>query len=206
MEAITFKTLKKQEEIDSYLERFKTYVGVKLPYDYTQRCRIVGAFKADELVGGYMLVLRPDFRSLVFLPDEVKQTDPLFRNEVYEMMEINGLWIGAAVKTAWEQYRIWLQLAKDIFFSRKKYVLLMADSRNNNIRNVHAMTGARDIYEGAPVVMAGEKTHASIRVGYTTRWSIVRSLPRFWFWYRERELRFNRRLKHRLSARQAKAG
>ena len=70
MEALKFKTLTDERDIDLFLSRFESYVGVKLPYDYAQRSTFVAGFKGDEMVGGYMLVTKPDFRSLMFVPDE----------------------------------------------------------------------------------------------------------------------------------------
>ncbi|MGM0633357.1 MAG: hypothetical protein ACQETO_09305 [Pseudomonadota bacterium] len=186
MEAITFRTLTDERDINEYLKRFEGYVQVRLPYDYTQRSRIVAAYKGDRMVAGYMLVTRPEFRSLMFVPDETREQHRFFRNDQYEMMEVNGLWIGAGVKKASEQFRIWLHMLRDVFACRKKYVLLMADVRNTNIRKIHDMMGSREIYQGPPMLMAGEKTHSSIRVGYTTRWALVRHLPRYLGEYRHR--------------------
>jgi len=207
MEALKFKTLTDERDIDLFLSRFESYVGVKLPYDYAQRSTFVAGFKGDDMVGGYMLVTKPDFRSLMFVPDDVKNTHDFFRNESYEMMEINGVWMSASLKTASEQFSIWLKLILDAFRCRKQYVLLMANQRNINIRHVHAMTGARDIYEGEPMLMAGEKSHSSIRVSYTTRWSLLLNVPRYWLEYKGRERRFHRRLKQRAYSRMmTKAG
>lgn len=203
MEAIKFKTLTNEQEIDTFLSRFESYVGVKLPYDYAQRSTFVAGFKGNEMVGGYMLVTKPEFRSLMFIPDSVRAEHDFFRNDSYDMMEINGVWMSASLKTAAEQFGIWLRLILDAFKCRKQYVLLMANQRNLNIRHVHAMTGAKDIYEGEPMLMAGEKSHSSIRVSYTTRWSLLLNVPRYWFEYKSRERRFHRRLKQRAYSRVA---
>ena len=104
------------------------------------------------------------------------------------MMEINGLWMSASLKSASEQFSIWTRLVLDAFKCRKQYVLLMANQRNKNIRHVHAMTGAKDIYEGQPMLMSGDKT---------TRWSLLLNLPRYWAEHKSRERRFQRRLKQR---------
>lgn len=201
MEAIKFKTLTNDQDIDMFLSRFESYVGVKLPYDYAQRSTFVAGFKGDEMVGGYMLVTKPEFRSLMFVPDAVRAEHDFFNNDSYDMMEINGVWMSASLKTAAEQFGIWLRLILDAFKCRKQFVLLMANQRNLNIRHVHAMTGAKDIYEGEPMLMAGEKSHSTIRVSYTTRWSLLLNVPRYWFEYKSRERRFHRRLKQRAYSR-----
>ena len=67
MEAIKFRTLKTDSEVEFFLGRFESYVGVKLPYDYAQRSKFVAGFKGDEMVAGYMLVTKPDFRSLMLV-------------------------------------------------------------------------------------------------------------------------------------------
>jgi hypothetical protein len=203
MEAIKFKTLTNEQDIDLFLSRFESYVGVKLPYDYAQRSTFVAGFKGGEMVGGYMLVTKPEFRSLMFVPDAVRAEHEFFKNDSYDMMEINGVWMSASLKTAAEQFGIWLRLILDAFKCRKQYVLLMANQRNLNIRHVHAMTGAKDIYEGEPMLMAGEKSHSTIRVSYTTRWSLLLNVPRYWLEYKSRERRFHRRLKQRAYSRVA---
>jgi hypothetical protein len=197
MEAIKFRTLKSDSEVELFLSRFESYVGVKLPFDYAQRSKFVAGFKGGEMVAGYMLVTKPDFRSLMFVPDQVKREHNFFRNDSYDMMEINGVWMSASLKTAAEQFSVWVKLILDAFRCRKQFVLLMANQRNINIRHVHAMTGAQDIYEGEPMLMSGEKSHSTIRVSYTTRWALLMNLPRYWLEYKSRERRFHRRLKQR---------
>ena len=73
MDAIKFKTLTTESEIEKYISKFEGFVGVRLPYDYTIRSRIIGVFKGDEMVGGYMLVTKPEFRNLIFIPLILKE-------------------------------------------------------------------------------------------------------------------------------------
>ena len=197
MEAIKFRTLSTDPEIDTFLSRFERYVGVKLPYDYAVRSKFVAAFKGEQMVGGYMLVTRPEFRSLMFVPDTVRREHEFFQNDSYDMMEINGVWMSASLKTAAEQFRIWLHLIVSAFQCRKQYILLMANQRNINIRHIHAMTGAKDVYEGPPMLMAGNQSHSTIRVSYTTRWALLLNVPRYWWEHKSRERRFQRRQKQR---------
>lgn len=206
MEAITFKTLTDENDINEYLQRFEGYVRVKLPYDYTQRARIVAAYKGNRMVAGYMLVTRPDYRSLMFVPDEVREQHPFFKNDQYEMMEVNGLWIGAGLRRASDQFRIWLHMLRDVFLCRKKYVLLMADTRNTNIGRIHGLMGSKEIYQGSPMLRAGSETHSSIRVGYTTRWTLIRNLPRYISEYRNRAGKARRRSDKPFAGDAVKAG
>jgi hypothetical protein len=205
MENLKFKTLETEQEIEHFLNRFESYVGVKLPYDYAARSTFVAGYKDDEMVGGYMLVTRPEFRSLMFVPDAVRQSHPFFKNNSYDMMEINGVWMSAKLKTAAEQFQVWVHLIVNAFKCRKQYILLMANQRNINIRHIHAMTGATDIYEGPPMLMAGAASHSTIRVSYTKRWAFLLNLPRYWLEHKSRERRFARRQKERQYARSAKS-
>lgn len=197
MEAIKFKTLTTEIEIESYLNKFESFVGVKLPYDYSMRSKMVGAYKGDAMVGGYMLVTKPQFRSLMFVPAHVKDSHAFFQNDQFEMMEVNGVWISASVKSAAQQFRIWTYMLWDIFSARKKYILLMADLRNSNIRNIHNMTNPETLYEGAPMLMAGAASHDRIRVSVTTRWQMLLNVPKYYLAYRARARRSSERAKLR---------
>ena len=117
------------------------------------------------------------------------------------MMEVNGVWISAAVKSASDQYRFWMKMIVDIFMARKKFILLMADLRNANVRNIHSMTNPELLHEGPPMLMAGAQSHSTIRVSYTTRWQMILNMPRYFMVYRNRERRSTKRLKDREYAR-----
>lgn len=179
MEKLAFRTITTKEETEIVLQKIEANLGVRLPIDYANNSKVVGVFYQGQLSACYMLVTRPKFRSLLFVPDQAKQSSALFENEEFEMMEVNGLWIGPSLKSPTLQLRVWGHLIRDIFMSKKRFVLLMQNSNNKCMEKFMSMANPKCIYEGEPLVMAGEKTHKKIRVSFTTRWSIVLNVPKY---------------------------
>lgn len=187
MEKLTFRELIDEQEESLFLDKVENYTNVRLPLDYARRSKIVGVFLQEKMVGGYMLVTKPNFRSLMFVPSDVKKASRFFQKDPFEMMEVNGLWIGPAVRSPRAQFLVWLHLIKDIFLAKKKYLLLMSNNCNENIKNIHGLTDPELVYEGSPQLLGGENTHNQIRVGYTTRWKLVSNFPKYIQAYRARE-------------------
>ena len=204
MEKIIFKTITSKEEISVVLDKIESYSGVRLPMTYALDSKIVGVFLHDQLVAGYMIVTKSDFRSLLFVPDQIKKTNQFFENEKYEMMEVNGLWISPALKKPSLQVRVWMHLIIDIFVSRKKYVLLLRNTRNKAMERFFSMANPTELYVGAPLLMVGENTHDEIQVSYTTRWSIVLNIHKYYLELRDRQHRADRFSKQRDYARTLK--
>ncbi len=197
MSAINFKTITDEATTELFLEKFEYFTGVKLPMDYARNSKLVGVFLQGKLSGGYMLVTKPEFRSLAFIPNETKGSNRFFENDKYEMMEVNGLWIGSNIRTPKQQFKVWLNLIIDIFSCRKNYLLLMCDARNENIKRLHNLTKPVFLYEGQPFVMAGQKSVNRIRVSYTTRWKMITGIPSYFAQLKSRQQRSattNRRL------------
>jgi len=179
MEKIAFRTMTTSEETELVLRKIESNLGVRLPTEYANNSKIVGVFLRNQLSACYMLVTKPNFRSLIFVPDQAKKTNAFFSNDEYEMMEVNGLWIGPALKHPSMQLRVWAHLIKDIFLSKKRFVLLMQNSNNKCMERFMSMANPKSIYQGEPLIMAGETTHKTIRVSFTTRWSIVLNAPKY---------------------------
>ena len=157
-----------------------------------------------KMVAGYMIVTTPGYRSLMFVPDQVKNSDKFFKNSQNDMIEVNGLWIGPAIKTPLQQFKIWFHMARSVITSRKKYVLLMSNSKNKNIQSLHGLIKSVPIYEGAPNLMVGDKTHETIKVGYTTPWDCFVCIPKYWVAVvqnRQRRLRLKMAFRQRQLAR-----
>lgn len=180
MQKMIFRTIKNKEETGQFIDKVENYTGVRLPLDYVENSKIVGVFLQDRLSAGYMIVTKPSFRSLLFVPDSVKKSNKFFDKDHFEMMEVNGLWIGPSIKKPQMQFRVWLNLAKDIIFARKKYLLLMSNSKNKNIEYLHSLTQPEVLYEGSPNLMVGDMSHSNIRVAFTTRWNCFLCIPKYW--------------------------
>ena len=179
MEKLVFKTITEKEEKDLVLDKIEHHTGVRLPELYVSQSKIVGTFLQEKLVAGYMLVTRPDYRSLLFVPDEIKKSHKFFSNDTFEMMEVNGLWIGPSLRKPSQQLRVWAHLIIDVFLCKKKYVLLMRNTKNKSMERFMNMSLPSEIYQGPPSLMAGEKTHNSIQVSYTTRWKLMMNAHKY---------------------------
>lgn len=195
MEKLVFRAVTEEEETLIFIDKVEHYTNVRLPMEYVRRSRIVGVFSHEKMVAGYMLVTKPGFRSLLFVPDSVKKSNNFFQTDEYEMMEVNGLWIGPSLKSPREQFRFWMHLVRDIFTSRKKYLLLMSDMRNQAIKYIHGLTDPELLYEGAPQLLGPDSTHSQIRIGFTTRWRLALNLPKYFAEYRSRVQRSESRIK-----------
>ena len=191
MDKLAFKIITNEVSINFFLDKFESYVGVRLPLEYAVRNEVVGIFLHGKLVGGYILVTKPDFRSLLFIPDSIRTESQLFENDLYEMMEVNGLWIGPQIKDSRMQFTIWMQLMLDLLVAKKHYVLLMCNAQNKNIEHIHNLTRPTKLYEGLPFPLPGDKSHDLIRVSYTTRWRVLCNLPSYLMEHRSRKYRSN---------------
>jgi len=190
MEKLKIKESTSAEEMKLVFDRVEDYSGVRLTEAYASQGKIVGFFLHNRLTACYMLITKPNFRSLLFVPDGTKKSSNFFENDPYEMMEVNGLWIGPSLKTPELQIRVWMELIKDIFMSRKKYVLLMRDKRNKSMERFMNMALPNNLYEGSPQPMSGEQTHDEIQVSFTTRWKIVLNIHKYLWELRNRKKRF----------------
>lgn len=189
MNNLKFRTITDEATLELFLEKFENFTGVRLPLDYVKRSKVVGVFLHEKLSAGYILVTKPAYRSLGFIPSQWKAENTFFSNDEYEMMEVNGLWIGPTLRTPQEQFRVWLKLVIDIFMCKKNYLLLMCDARNENIKFLHSLTKPEFLYEGEPFVMAGERSAPKIRVSYTTRWRMISGIPSYISQLKSREKR-----------------
>jgi hypothetical protein len=200
MDKLKFKKINTRSGIEQFIIKVEDYSGVRLPYNYASNSEIVGAFLHGKVVGGYMLVTKPEFRSLMFIPDEIKSSNPFFKKDSFEMMEVNGLWLGSSIKTPKLQFAFWIHLLKDIFFCRKNYLLMMSNTKHKAIERIHNLTNPERLYEGVPALSGAERTHDSVRVTYTTRWNMVLNLPKYYLEMKRREGRLSETFKNRIYA------
>ena len=196
MEKLEFRTIRNIDDTELVLDKIESNLGVRLPTDYANRSKIVGVYLRNQLAACYMLVTKPEFRSLLFVPDQTRKESDFFDKDSFEMMEVNGLWIGPALRNPRMQLKVWAHLIMDIFMSKKRFVLLMQNSNNKCMERFMNMANPTKIYEGKPLARAGENTHKTIRVSFTTRWSIILNAPKYLnelFQRRQRALTFSKK-------------
>lgn len=189
MEKLDFREISEKSELECYLLRFHDYVGVKLPEEYVKRCKVVGVFLHNRLVGGYMLVSDPPFRSLLFVPDTTKRKSSSLSSNPDDFLEVNGLWLSAGLKSPELQLAVWFHLVANIFLCKKKFVLLLRNSQNQAMKRLMNLAKPELLYDGAPQIMAGESTHERIQVSVTSRWNILMFSYKYWFELKERQRR-----------------
>lgn len=189
MAKLDFREIVDNSELELFLLRFMDYVGVKLPSQYVSRGTVVGVYLQNRLVGGYMLISTPPFRSLLFVPDSVKESNPRISAISSDALEINGLWISASLRSPDLQLAVWFHLVSKIFLSKKKYVLLLRNSHNRTMERLLGLAKPELIYEGAPMLMAGEVTHGRIQVSITSRWKILLFSYKYWYELKDRRKR-----------------
>lgn len=189
MEKLRFKTLQSEAELEEVVSKIESHTGVRLPTAYLKKCKVVGAFLGKNLAGGYLLVTNPSFRSLMFVPDRAKAQDAFFGEDQFDMMEVNGLWLGSTLKTPELQARFWLKLIFDIFTCRKKYILLMRNIKTKSMERYFAMLNSKSLYRGVPQLIGEQNSHSEIDVSFTTRWSLLINLPKYVLEYRDRRKR-----------------
>jgi hypothetical protein len=148
-----------------------------------------------------MIITNSDFRSLLFVPDKTKILNLFSEREVFEMIEVNSLWIGPSLKNFSMQIKVWMHLIKDNFSSRKQYILLMHSMKNRAMQSFLHMVTPHVLYEGPPLMMSGNKTHDEIQMSYTTRWSLVLNISKYWIELKNRERRAKLSVKQRELAR-----
>jgi hypothetical protein len=149
----------------------------------------VGVFLQNRLVGGYMLVSEPPFRSLLFVPDTVREKNSTLNSDPNDLLEINGLWLSSSLKSPELQLAVWFHLVANIFLCKKKSVLLLRNSQNQAMKRLMSLAKPELLYDGAPQIMAGESTHERIQVSVTSRWRILMLSYKYWFELKERQRR-----------------
>ncbi len=65
----------------------------------------------------------------------------------------------------------------------------MRNIHNKSMDRFMSMANPTHLYEGSPLLMAGENTHNEIQVSYATRWSIVLNARKYWLELRNRQRR-----------------
>lgn len=152
-------------EVEKFLVKFKDNIGVKLSLSYSKQGKVFGAYVDNQLVGGFMVITEPSYRSLMFVPDHVKDEDPILKsNSIRDFVEVNGFWIENRYRATNLSTKIWLSIRKEVLRANKTYLLLMYNAENKGLAKIYANMKPKRIYLGPARVMANQVTHNNIAV------------------------------------------
>lgn len=172
MSRLEFLSLSQDSEIDHFLECFKKYVNVKLPAAYAKSGDVIGVFKGGEMIGGYMLITKGPFRSMAFVPDEIKKNLPTLREcSRTDFVEVNGFWVSEAYRRSHESLQMWLKLRKDILATKASYLLLFYNAQAKGLSQFYEKAmNPRLVYRGKPMENATATTsYAEVTISMVSR-------------------------------------
>lgn len=157
--------------------------GVKYPLEYLKQGKVFGAFKDGELVGGFNLILNGPFRTVHFLPDEVRRNAPILSSVAEEnLVELGGVWLcGKAVNQTKDSNLFWMSVIRSIVRCGKPYVIYGYNKQTPNLEKVYDKFNGVKIYVGpganSPDSPRNDSNH------YTHKAAIVAIVPtsRIWF-------------------------
>lgn len=194
MSKLEFRILTSDAAIDHFLECFKKFVKVKLPEEYARSGDVIGVFKQNEMIGGYMIITRGPFRALAFVPDEVKKN---FRNlrlaGQTDFVEVNGFWVDERYRGSRESLQMWFQIRKSVLDSKASHLLLFYNSQAKGLAHIYeAALNPQLIYQGPPVINSFATTsHSEVKVSLVSRLDVRLGI------YRGLGLIINRRIQSR---------
>ena len=58
MDKLVFRAISAENEIELFLEKFEMFVGIRLPTQYAVGNKVIGVFIKNNVVGGYMIVVK----------------------------------------------------------------------------------------------------------------------------------------------------
>ncbi len=107
-----FRNLDSENDINSFIGGFQRETGFSLDKNYLRQGQIVGMFSREgQLVGGYCLITEPAFRSLMFLPENLKQN---VTRKLKKVAEVNGVFINKELRKQGASMTLWNNIGKTI--------------------------------------------------------------------------------------------
>ncbi len=148
--------LKKDADLLEFQKYCAEFLHIDYPLECLKRSKVRAFLKNDKIVGGYILTLKPPFRVLESLPDEVKSSHLAFKREILEnSMEVTGLWLNPEVRGKRENFKFWLQLYADLSFTNKKYLFYAYGLEKKHLQKIYSLMNPKIIYRGETKPMPG---------------------------------------------------
>lgn len=166
--SLIYKEITDSEILLVYLNNFTKLVGITVPQEYFAANKVIGCFnKLGKLLGGYTIVISSPLRGYAILPQDVKANSPFLKQvSEKEMVEVNGLWVSKDINSLYHRAGFWVQLAKDVYRTRRKYLLLWYNKDIAYLHKLYQLAAPFTLYQGPAISNNGIQSHKNIYIGY----------------------------------------
>ncbi len=135
--------------LGDYVEAVEATIGVRLPSEYLARGRTTGLVENGEVVGGFTVIARPPFRSLLQLPDrERANIEQALQRAGGRVVEANGLFLKRSVSDPEVIVSFWRALVAELNWADASSVVLSHSAESAKLQRLYAPLRAVTLYSG----------------------------------------------------------
>ncbi|MBL8854925.1 MAG: hypothetical protein JNK57_13245 [Planctomycetaceae bacterium] len=143
--------------ISEYQQKTAEILGIDFPNEYYDRSLILTLVdQSDRMCGGALLVLQPEFRSLLSIPNATGNAT-LQLGSAEDIAEINGVWLSPGVKAPILGVTFWRQLLAFLQTLDKRRFLFTFDRSNKQMRKITSWLRYDVLYSGPTRQLPGMK-------------------------------------------------
>jgi hypothetical protein len=143
--------------VGEYQQKTAEILGIDLPKEYYDRSLIlILVDQADRMCGGALLVMQPEFRSLLSIPEATGNT-ALLLGAADDVAEINGVWLSPGVKAPILGVTFWRQLLTFLQTLDKRRFLFTFDRSNKQMRKITSWLRYDVLFSGPTRQLPGMK-------------------------------------------------
>lgn len=122
--------------------KYLSRVAGDIDHEYLAKTTVVGFYKGSEMVGGYILNVKPPFRYLSYIP--VHQRSQFLHIES-DTCEIACIWKDKSL-TLIQSLFLYFQSIRDASFSKKSTIL--AGTANDQVRKIQQTIFSKNLWHG----------------------------------------------------------
>jgi hypothetical protein len=154
---VAFRTLHDEQELEQFSDHTERYLSLRLPRDYLEKGKVVACYSDEgDMVGGYALILKPPFRAVELIPEEVRSgSSVLKRIPGDSMFEINGLWLSPRARKHKASFRLWIRLYCDAIRTGKSHFIYAYDLDNGSLERLYSICRPEILFRGQVAPLPG---------------------------------------------------
>ena len=160
---MNYEVLTTDDDLLEYSEQTLLLINVSLPLEYLKRSKVV-AFRdrSGNIAAGYCMALKPPFRALVPVPEEIQA---MLGSSLNKIIEVNGLWIDARHRGGVFAIKFWLALLIDFVRSKRRFFLYSYSSHKVALARFYAKSNPTRIWSGDVCIEGMDKhDHESVEI------------------------------------------